>query len=335
MKILLTGQFDHFCLETSYFRALKEAGHKLEIFETKKNITKYIHFGKWGKLFHTFVPVQAWSKKSNRDFVIQAKKFQPDIIFVFANGEILPSSLAFLKSIIPVKVVLVWPDGLFNLGNNIMQSAPFYDLIASYSYTCEPVFKQCGFKHTAWIPLAADPFAHHEPFYSGHREFDISFVGGWRPEREEALATLIKYFPSAKLKIWGPYWKRSKNKSVHSHIIEKPLYGKEFTKIVQNSLINMNIIDETNYPAANMRFFEIPVAGGLQLASACPEMESTYLHNETVMYFHNKEELLNRVEFALSNREKCLQIAKHAQEYTLASHTYQHRIQEVIELLNK
>jgi spore maturation protein CgeB len=334
MKIFLAGNFNTYTLETSYKNALIDEGYEVRTFDFPTVTRKYIRFGKVGHLLHNFLPVQAWIRKVNRELVIEAKNFRPNLLFVFTNTPVLPSSLAFLKSILPIKCILIWPDTVFNLQSHVLSSALMYDFVASYSSNCCKTFSELGFKKVEWIPLAADPNLHYA---SGSVEkiYDLTFVGGWRPEREEALAAIVKHFPSSKLKIWGPYWKRSKNKAIHPHITEKPLYGKEFTKIVQNSLINMNIIDETNYPAANMRFFEIPVAGGLQLASACPEMESIYRHNETIMYFHNKEELLTQVEYVLSNREKSLQIAKNSQEFTLAAHTYKHRTQQIIELLNK
>ena len=50
----------------------------------------------------------------------------------------------------------------------------------------------------------------------------------------------------------------------------RALRGADFAKAVSCSKLSLNIIDPTNYPAANMRFFEITTAGGLQVTYRLP-----------------------------------------------------------------
>lgn len=108
----------------------------------------------------------------------------------------------------------------------------------------------------------------------------MTFIGGWRPEREAVLAGLA----GLDLKIWGPEWDRrcAGNAVVLKAWQGRPLVGTEFATAVAASKVNLNIIDPTNHPAANMRFFEIPVAGGLQVCSACPEMSGVFRDGEEI-----------------------------------------------------
>ena len=41
-----------------------------------------------------------------------------------------------------------------------------------------------------------------------------------------------------------------------------------------------------------MRFFEISTAGGLQVSSACPEMENEFRHAEHIFYYQRQDERL-------------------------------------------
>ena len=73
------------------------------------------------------------------------------------------------------------------------------------------------------------------------------------------------------------------------------LYGEDFSKVVQSSRINLNIIDDTNFPAANMRFFEIPVLGGIEVSSLCPELENDFINQEHLFYYKNLGDLVEIV----------------------------------------
>ena len=329
MKILLAGNFDTYTLETSYKNALIDEGHEVRTFDFPATTNKYIKYGKIGHIIHNFLSIEAWIRKTNRELVIEAKNFNPDLLFVFANTPVLTSSFAFMKSVLPVKCILIWPDTVFNLQSHVLLSAPLYDFVASYSETCCKTFSELGFKNVKWIPLAADPHLHYAP-ESSEKVYDLTFVGGWRPEREEALSHIAGHFPALKLRIQGTQWHRAHNKDLQKFVVNQPLYGKNFTTITQQSRINMNIIDETNYPAANMRFFEIPVAGGFQIASACPEMEKLFQPYRHLLYFKNNNELVEAVQFALDHEDDCTTMKNLTRQLVLDKHTYQHRIKEII-----
>ncbi|MBK6390610.1 MAG: hypothetical protein IPF70_08580 [Saprospiraceae bacterium] len=67
------------------------------------------------------------------------------------------------------------------------------DLVASYSRSSLDVFSQMGARSTCWLPFAADLDAHFLKASTKKKyAYDISFIGSWRPEREEALKTILK-----------------------------------------------------------------------------------------------------------------------------------------------
>ena len=283
---------------------------------------------------NNFLPVEAWTHKANRELVIMAKEYKPDVLLLVANSEILPGSLAFIKSILPVKVILIWPDTLFNLGKTVMLTAPFYDLVAAHSEAAVNVLKQCGFKNVHWLPFAGDIEAHFgEPGKERDFIYDLTFVGANRPERERVVNFIIHKFPQLRVKVWGHYWDKSDNKAIKSIANFSPLFGKDFTKVVQSSFINLNIIDDTNYPGSNMRFFEIPTAGGLQLCSSCPEMEGRYKNDEDLFYFHSEDHLAQQIEYCLNNKEKAMGVARNFHKRILKDDNYTIRSQQLLEIL--
>jgi hypothetical protein len=330
-KIAILGNSNPNFLESSYQRAFEADGHLVKLLDPAAKLQKYIRFGKIGSLIHGFNPIDSWTRKANREIVIEIKQFQPNIILVFCTAPILYGSLAFLKSILTAPIVLVWPDTLFNLSSIVADSKLLFDAVATYSSSSVGVFEKMGFKNVFWLPLAADPLL-HPIIRNESNKFDITFIGGWRKEREDILVKIIDHFPQKKIKIFGPSWhKATKTKSILDHYENKILFGKDFSTVVGISKLNLNIIDDTNYPAANMRFFELPICGGLQLSSACPEMEPVYKDKENILYYKNEEDMLQVIQWVFDHESDICNIKDRGHQLTADQHTYRHRVQQLFE----
>ncbi len=303
-------------------------GIEVANFDLGKTEQKYVRFGKIGRTMHTFQPVDAWQRKANRELAIYYKSNLPDITIVVGNTPLLFGTLAFIKSIDQGKLVLYWPDTLFNLTPIQKDAAPLYDSVATYSSTSEKIFRQIGFQHTFFMPFAGDNEFLGEPSNEAHFDVDLSFAGGWRPEREAALASIANAFPQARLLIKGTDWERfCTNKALLKYCEPKPVYGTAFGDFIRRSRINLNVIDDTNYPAANMRFFEVPAVGGLQLSSACPEMENVFLHKQDILYFSNEQEMIENIQWVFDNPAAASALRSQAAAKVQSQHTYIKRLE--------
>ncbi|MCW5921746.1 MAG: glycosyltransferase [Saprospiraceae bacterium] len=332
-KVVFAGSsINDYCLEASYRRAFQRLGFEVHWFDTVATQQKYVRLGKVGQYINSFIGINAWIKKMQREFVVQVKSIDPDLVIVFCNAPIHVNALAFLKSIIKGKIILLWPDTLFNISAHVATAAPLYDGLASYSRDAIPVFKQMGFSNVHWVPLAADEALHGGFDLPQHFEHDVIFIGNPRPERIKALESISKNFPTLKLGIYGAEWAKSNSNELKPHIVSRHLFGNEFARLMNQSRIAMNIIDDTNYPAANMRFFEACVAKSLQLSSKCPEWEDEYIDSKHLLYFNNEEDLCTKIESALSNEKRCLAIRKSGYQITVDKNTYLHRAQSIIDL---
>lgn len=333
-RIMLVGSFASAALERSYAAAFQDLGCTVLTFDIIRLISNYCRGGRLGRLFNKFVPVETWSRKANREMVLEADKFKPHVFVVVGQNPVQVGALAQIRAMSDLRAVFIWPDTLVNLNHNVVVSLPLYDLIATYSCSTVPLFERLGAKRTEWIPLGADPHMHLLPDTASQLEYDVSFIGQWRPEREEAISAIMAGLPGMSIKIWGSDWKRRSSNSIIINAWQgRPLYEKEFAQVVASSKINLNIIDDTNYPAANMRFFEIPCACGVQVCSPCPEMETTFRHGETIFYYSKLDELPGLI-FSLLNNEPLRQkVARQAHELVIGEHTYRHRAHKILGLL--
>jgi spore maturation protein CgeB len=278
------------------------------------------------------VPVEAWVRKANRQLVLQAYEFRPEVVAVFGSSPISAGALAQLKASMDVSLVNVWPDPLVNLENHIVGGLRVIDLVATYSKSTVEVFEKLGAKRAAWVPLAADltvqPVSDCTPAERQIYAADITFVGGWRPEREQVLTRLAGF----DLKIWGPDWGRrcKGNVTITRAWQRRTIRGAEFAKAVHCSKVNLNLIDSSSSQGANMRFFEIPAAGGLQVSSSCPEMEAEFRHNEHTIYYRTVGELPSLIVSLKTNDELRTRVAAAGYALVIEKHTYKQRAETIL-----
>ena len=332
MKVLLISEsINDYYLESSYLRSCKELGFMVETFSFNNAFSKYNKLGKIGRTISNHVYFESWIQNANRDLVLKAKEYNPDLILVFCNVRITAGSLMYLRSILNTKIVLVWPDALSNLKTYIFNTFPHYDFCACYSKSGINTFSNAGFKQVEYIPLAGDVNQHFREVKKNPQYiYDICFIGNWRPERELVMEFIIKNFPDLKVAIFGPTWiKNLKNQDLKKYVIPKEVVKDEMTYIFEHTKINLNVIDPLNFPTANMRFFEVSTAGGLQLTSECPEMESEFEEGKDIFYFKNLEELKHKIELIMS-LSCTYDIRVSVQNKILSKHSYTHRLSKII-----
>ena len=335
LKVMLVGSFGPGAIEHSYVSAFKDNNCQILTFDISVAQQKYCRLGKVGQLFNKFVPVEPWIRKANREMILEITDFNPEILVVFGQNRVLTSALAQLQAMSHVKTVYIWQDTLLNMSNDLINSLRLYDLICTYSKSNIEPLEKLGGRSVVWLPLGADPHIHSDVIASEEFKCDVAFIGQWRPEREAAVSTLINQVPGISVKLWGSDWKRrSKDPKIIKAWQGRSLFGKEFAQAIVSTKINLNIIDDTNYPAANMRFFEIPCAGGLQVSSSCPEMESEFKNGDTIFYYNDYSELAEIVESLLNDDSKVDLIRQKANSAVMGGHTYKHRAQKILELLN-
>lgn len=334
-KILIIGNLNFGTLEHSYKVAFEQLECSVSHFDFDLALKKYCYFGSLGQKFNTFIPIDAWVRKANRDAVIKTLEVKPHVLIVVGSCPLNVGALAQIKASLDVKLVYVWPDTLLNLNSSLIECLPLYDVVGVYSQNAVTLIQQLGAKQSIWLPLGADPSLHGltSPEESSNFEYEseVSFIGGWRPERESLLSNLAQF----KLKIWGPEWdRRCKNNPVIKKAWQgRPLRGKEFATAVAASKINLNIIDPTNYPAANMRFFEIPCARGLQVCTPCPEQDTEFRDGEEIFYYQNAQELQHLISRLLSDSATRERVKSAAYNKVIQFHTYTQRAQQILSFL--
>lgn len=331
--VLIIGSNGFATLESSYARAFQALGWGVQFWNPSEALYKTVVGYRLGRIFSTFVPIEPWIRRANREMVLTAIDLQPDLIATFGNQPVRSGALAQIRIATSAAIVHIWPDTLLNWNSELTACLPLYDLLATYSARTIPILRRLGAEKIAWVPLAGDPFMHKADAIgtADQRKYecDIAFIGGWRPEREAILSHLGRF----DLKIWGPDWGRRcrRNLVIMRTWQGREVRGREFAKAVGCAKVNLNMIDPTNYPAANMRFFEIPMAGGLQIASACPEMADEFRDEDEIFYYKDPDHLISLIQDLLEHDTLRQRVADAGHTKVLAQHTYIDRARQILE----
>lgn len=322
----------------SYGRAL-EKRMAVEYWNLGDAIERNVKYQRFGKALNTYFPFEPWVVGGNRELIVHVRKIDPSVVIMAGALPIRGGALAQIKAACPsTKLVLLWPDTLLNLSGNLLESLPMFDLVGSYSTAAIPLLERLGARRVEFLPFAADL----ELFPTGTRlspeqaralESDVCFVGNHRPEREAAILELVD--AGLRVKVWGEStWRRRSiaPDRVGSYFQDKALYGAELVRAVSASKVSLNVIDDTNFPAANMRFFESFACRRASLSSACPEMLAEFPDRESCSYFGVRD-LVARAKELVGNASLRESMAARAFEQVVAGHTYEHRAAKLLALL--
>lgn len=170
-------------------------------------------------------------------------------------------------------------------------------------------FRQAGMK-AFWLPLGCDPEVHLaqtlEPKY------DIGFVGTVMPgtDRQRYLAAL------------------SQNHKVH---YERSFLQEMATTFANSKMVFNNAVGKTDL---NMRFFEAMACGTLLLSDMSQNSGQDILfepHKDYALY--NEKNLVDVASYYLHDELARKSVAKSGQDLVLAAHTYQHRVDHLLEVV--
>lgn len=334
-SVLIVGSKNVGSLESSYARALDSLGCKVSFWDPMAALYRVARGGRLGRIFSTFVHVEAWERKANLELLRMADETKPDLILVIATSGTRAGTLAQIKVRLPdCLLYCIYPDSPHNLDNTRMFSLPFFDRVTTSSPAWVSAFQKLGALHVHYLPFAADPSL-HKPVSAAHSanpEFahDVGFIGTWRPEREAFLEQLA----DLDLCVWGSsYWKsRTRRDSpLRARWGGRSITGQEFARVCAENRIMLNIMDAATWPGPNMRAFEQPACGAFSLTTRSPALLEIFKEGETVECFESVEEARAKINYYLSHEEELQRLAKAAyQLVTLKGHTYADRARQLL-----
>lgn len=268
-------------------------GYDTQIFYNNKKRAKARFFSKLNKFLPATKSVLDWEKFQQQDLLAEFKKDEFDLYFSI-QGKIDSDFLKSLKSHNPeIKTVYWLGDVLVDAAKRRFEglkeaslAGALDALLVSYRGTYEGLIAQ-GFKNVHYFPFGYSSTFHRvgeiSPEERQKYTCAVSFVGTHYPERAEIIRYLNKHL-NEPVQVWGRGWQGSGIKSNGRLSLQDSL------KVYACSKISLNIHHHLTDNGFNMKFYEIPAAGGFQICDWQEELEKTPL--ALTPSFDSKEKLL-------------------------------------------
>lgn len=333
-SVLIVGSEQFQSLESSYGRAFKKLGWKVNFWNPTLARKRFSRGGRLGQFFSTFVHVEPWIRKANLELIELAETLRPNLILVVWTHDVWSGTLAQVSVLLPrTPIYCIYPDTPHNLTSDRIQCLPVFDRVMAVSSAWAEAFERLGARRADYLPLAADPELHSPAQRKGtdpSLAHDVVFIGNWRKEREALLENLTDF----DLYLWGSdYWKRRTRPEsrLRSCYGGRRLTGAEFAQVCAESRVMLNIIDAVGWPGPNMRTFEQPACRAFSLVTRTPAVTEIFKEGETIECFDSAEEARDKLKFYLGNESARERVADASYRYVIeGGHTYVDRARQLI-----
>ncbi|WP_315819860.1 glycosyltransferase [Paraflavitalea speifideaquila] len=154
------------------------------------------------------------------------------------------------------------------------------------------------------------------------------------PDKERAIQIQELAERGVEIDLFGNHWERFVS---HNGIsIFPPVYSNDFWKVLYRYRIQLNIMRVHNLESHNMRSFEVPGIGGIQLAPDTPEHRLFCSWKEIFLY-KGISECITTIEKLLSlTAEQAREIRSNAQARCVQSgYSYHDRALQALEALKE
>lgn len=108
-------------------------------------------------------------------------------------------------------------------------------------------------------------------------------------------------------------------------------YYKEMPLVFRQSKINLNISRRGMKSAVPLRCFDIMGCGGFLLSNFQSGFLDMFVPGEDFVYYESKKDLIQKIGYYLNHEEERMAIARNGYEKVAASHTYRHRVREMLD----
>ena len=224
----------------------------------------------------------------------------------------------------------------FESGFRIYQGANVeeYTAFISNSLGGEALLKELGAKatHTVWYGVDTDVFA---PIPVAQQDIDIMFYGHGKEYRAEWIDAMITQ-PSLQLSEQRFAVRGTRLGDLGNTELLPYLSFSKLREYACRSKVNLCITrgaHATIYGSASSRPFELSAMECCVVANPYNGLELWFEPEKEIIIVNSQEEALDRYRFLLNNEAERKRMAKAARERVLKEHTFRHRAQQLVEII--
>ena len=169
-----------------------------------------------------------------------------------------------------------------------------------------------------------------------NRIYDVTFIGSFYDVHSSRVAFLEKLcVQSERITVWGPDLDNLSPTSPIRKCYVGPAWGRDMYQILRNSRVTLNHHGDIPPYANNMRLFEATGVGALLITDWKPNLGEIFEPDKEVVAYRTPEECAELIRYYLEHEDERQAVACAGQARTLRDHTYYHRMQEFVDIINR
>lgn len=274
----------------------------------------------------------AWEQRHRRQLLAAMQPGQWDMLLSI-QGRLDAATVHELRAHSPrLKIIFWWGDILTARGRDTLAQAATYSdrLLVSYLGSFQQLRPVYG-KRLVYFPFGVSPAYHTVPALTARerRRFttDVAFVGSCYPERCELLRYLHSRLDTP-VKVWGRGWRHCRG--IHGH---GALSLQDSLKVHACARISLNLHHHATGNGFNMKFYEIPAAGGFQVCDWQPALEQSPLGRH-VAACRNLPEFAQAIEYYLDHERERGQLAAAGNRMVFDTAGYPQQLAQLLDSLD-
>lgn len=251
-----------------------------------------------------------------------------DLIFTYISGELVSTeTVALMRQFGAPLVNLALNDKESFVGKIRGGSAMGNRDICGYFDLCWTSTEDALKKYCVegalpvYLPEGANPEVHRP--VDVEKAIDVSFVGQCYGNRPDVLERLRKR--GFRVEAFGFGWPNG------------PVQLDQMVRIYSRSRINLGFGGVDGHQdtfCLKGRDFEIPMSGGLYLTEYNSELDRFYKSGEEILTYTGFEDLVEKIQFILSNPEKAEAIRMNGYRRAQREHSWEGRFKQILRLMN-
>lgn len=307
--------------------ALRRLGHEVAVFDCAP---------RWGDKLRGALPGGGGSAPAmNTRMCRIAAAARPDLFLTLFGFDVDEESVRALRRL-GIATACWWLNDPFQLPRSLRQAGR-YDFYFTNARGCLAEYRAAGVTSARFLPLAADPDVHRPQALTTAEarqyESDVCFAGDWSPLREEWIRRLL---PECRVRVWGPWGRKlAPDSPIRGFLADGFFTPAEMVRAFAGAKVVLNLhtwFGQWPY-GVNPRLFEAAGSGACQLVDAKAEIPDLYDVPGEVACFDSFEECERLIARLLACEAARRAVGTRAAERTRREHTYDHRMQTLLEIV--
>jgi len=329
MKIVVVGPQFPDSFARNIVVTLEHMGHQVINVSTSR---AYHHQNRWMHAFWKYLPLAFHSLENaaHKQLIRTVATFQPKLVLL--THALPPEVIEAIRGDADSKIVCWFTDSIANFYRAYLIAGSYDALFLKEPFLLPLLRDKLGL-NAHYLPEACNPLWHTAATVTDNdqREFgcDLAAIGSLHYYR----ARMLEPFAAYDLKVWGssaPSWLKSPVKARYQgRFVAEGSKAKAF----RAAKIVLNTMHYTEIDGVNCTLFEAAGCGAFQIADWKPTLRTLFAPESEVVTFRTRAELKEKVDYYLAHPEQREAIAGRAYRRAHRQHTYEHRLEALLSLV--